>query len=258
MVNRRLLSDVQVQEEKFTKAFRSSPYAIILTRLADGKILETNDGFTSISGYSSTEVLGKTSLDLHLYVREQDRKNILEQISRGKKVAGLEILFRKKSGETLTGLFSSEIIEVGGEPLLLSSIDDITTRKNVEEEKAFLANTIEASLNEIYICDAKTLRFRFVNQGALKNLGYTLRQMEKMTPLDIKPDFTSESYKKLVTPLVDGTESRISFETRHRRADGTLLSSRSPHAIILPASRGILPRIYPGYHCTKKDRGTIS
>ena len=74
MVNRRLLADVRVQEEKFTKAFRSSPYAITLTRLADGKILKINDGFTSISGYSSTEVLGKTTLELHLY--DQDRTEI--------------------------------------------------------------------------------------------------------------------------------------------------------------------------------------
>ncbi len=42
MVTRRLLSEVQAEEEKFTKAFHSSPYAIMVTRALDGKIIEVN------------------------------------------------------------------------------------------------------------------------------------------------------------------------------------------------------------------------
>ncbi len=45
MVNKRLLVEVKTEEEKFAKAFRSSPYAIMLTRLSDGQIFEVNDGF---------------------------------------------------------------------------------------------------------------------------------------------------------------------------------------------------------------------
>ncbi len=73
MVNRWLLMEVKTQEEKFTKAFHSSPYAILITRLSDGLILDVNPTFEKISGYLSSEVIGKTSLDLHLWAKETDR-----------------------------------------------------------------------------------------------------------------------------------------------------------------------------------------
>jgi PAS domain-containing protein len=75
MVNSRLLAEVQAQEEKFTKAFRSSPYAITLTRLPDGSILEVNDGFASTSGCSYAEAIGHP--DLHLWARDQDRAPLI-------------------------------------------------------------------------------------------------------------------------------------------------------------------------------------
>jgi PAS domain S-box-containing protein len=221
MVNRRLLIDMKFQEEKYTRAFRSSPYAITLTRISDGKILEVNDGFFAITGYTPDEVVGKTTLDLHLWEKEEERTEVVHELSRGNKVAGREARFRKKSGALLTGLFSAEVIPFNEELWVVSSINDISDRIIVEKEKSFLANTIEASLNEIYICDAKTWRFQFVNQGALNNLGFSLQQMKKKTPLDIKPDFTRASYKSLISPLINGSQSKIIFETRHRRADGT-------------------------------------
>jgi len=44
MVNKRLLLEIQTQEEKFSKAFHGSPYAVTLTRLSDGKVIEVNSG----------------------------------------------------------------------------------------------------------------------------------------------------------------------------------------------------------------------
>ncbi len=133
MVNRRLLMEIQSQEEKFTKAFHSSPYAITLTRLSDGRIIEVNDGFVSITGYQRPEVIRKTTPDLHLWARAEDRDWVTKEISETGKMPGREFLFRKKSGELLTGLFSAEIFRVDRELLILSSINDITDRKKTEE-----------------------------------------------------------------------------------------------------------------------------
>ncbi|MCX6028328.1 MAG: PAS domain S-box protein [Chloroflexi bacterium] len=133
MVNRRLLVEVQAQEEKFNKAFRSSPYAITLTRLPDGNILEVNDGFVSITGYSYAEIIGKTTPELHLWARDQDRVAVVDVLSKRQQVHGAEYQFRKKSGELMTGLYSAEIITVNNQPCVLSSISDITERKRAEE-----------------------------------------------------------------------------------------------------------------------------
>jgi PAS domain-containing protein len=60
MYNRWLLFGIATQEEKFSKAFDSSPYAFLITRYSDGKILEVNRGFTKMTGYSYEDAIGKT------------------------------------------------------------------------------------------------------------------------------------------------------------------------------------------------------
>lgn len=132
MFNKRLLVEVKTQEEKFSKAFRSSPYAITLTRLSDGQIIEVNDGFVNITGHQYAEVVGKTTVDLHLWDKEEDRVGAVNELLKSGKVQGREFQFRKKSGEMITGLFSAEIIPINNQEFVLSSISDITERKRME------------------------------------------------------------------------------------------------------------------------------
>ena len=133
MVNSRLLRQVKSQEEKFTKAFHSPPYAILITRPADGMIMDVNRGFEKITGYLPSEAIGKTTLDLNLWVKDDDRQRVVSELSAHGEVQGLECQFRTKSGQFLTGLFYAEILTVENEQLILSSINDISERKRAEE-----------------------------------------------------------------------------------------------------------------------------
>ncbi|MBU3914180.1 PAS domain S-box protein, partial [bacterium] len=103
MVNRRLLMEIGTQEEKFSKAFHSVPYAIMLTRLSDGLMFEVNDGFANITGYHYDDAMGKTTIDLRLWVNEEDRIAIVSELTRHKRVRDAEYQFRKKSGEIVFG-----------------------------------------------------------------------------------------------------------------------------------------------------------
>ena len=149
MVNRRLLLDLSLQQEKFSKAFHSSPYAILLTRLSDGKILEVNDGFAAITGYGAEEILGTTTRDLHFWAQVSDREDVVAQLAAHGRIDGREFAFRKKSGARLTGLFSASVIAIGNEPCILSSIADITARKQAEVERERLVAERERALREI-------------------------------------------------------------------------------------------------------------
>ncbi|MEQ8224470.1 MAG: PocR ligand-binding domain-containing protein [Candidatus Eremiobacterota bacterium] len=104
---------------------------------------------------------------------------------------------------------------------ILGVYDDITERKKAEEEIKQFYHTLNSSLNEIYIFDKETLLFKFVSAGALRNLGYTIEEIKHLTPVDIKPDFDINSFKKLIFPLISGEKNKIVVETRHRRSDGT-------------------------------------
>ena len=149
MVNKRLLTDIQKQEEKFSKAFHSAPYAITLTRLSDGKVFEVNDGFTKITGYTISEILGKTTFDIHFWVYEEDRAAIVLELSQHGMVQGTELQLKKKSKEIFTGLYSAEIITINNEKCILASINDITRRKLAEEERENLITELQQALSEV-------------------------------------------------------------------------------------------------------------
>ena len=126
---KRMEEALKISEEKFSSAFRSASYAITITKASDGRIIEVNDGFFAITGYSFHEVAGKTTIELNLWVNESERNFILSELLKGKKIEGMEFAFRKKSGDIVYGLFSAEIIIIQNEKCVLSSITDITERK---------------------------------------------------------------------------------------------------------------------------------
>ncbi len=98
---------------------------------------------------------------------------------------------------------------------------DITDQKRAEEENVQYGKLLEESYNEIYIFDAETLQFINVNRGARQNLGYSMEELSGFTPLDIKPDYTQQSFAQLIEPLKSGSEEIVTFETVHQRKDGS-------------------------------------
>jgi len=91
-----------------------------------------------------------------------------------------------------------------------------------EERIDYYSRIFENSLNEIYLFDVHTMLFKQVNKAAQQNLGYSMEELQKMTPLDFKPEFTSESFANLVSPLRTGKKGKIVFETVHKRKDQSL------------------------------------
>lgn len=99
--------------------------------------------------------------------------------------------------------------------------ESITKRKQAAANQSFYYNALNASLNEIYMFDANTLRFEFVSQGACHNLGYSLAELRGMTPLDIAPLYNPQTFEALLAPLYNQELRDLVLETMHRRADGS-------------------------------------
>jgi diguanylate cyclase (GGDEF)-like protein/PAS domain S-box-containing protein len=97
----------------------------------------------------------------------------------------------------------------------------IIERAKAEKERMQLSDIIASSSNEIFIFDAQTLLFTYVNEGAKHNLGYTLDELLIMSPVDIKPEFTTVSFKAMIDPLLKNTTKKLIFETVHQRKNGT-------------------------------------
>ena len=129
---KRVEKALRESEEKFFKAFQTAPYAITITRSADGKFIDVNDAFISITGFNRGEALTDSSIGLKLWGNEDDRQRVVADLQAGHAVVGREVLFRAKNGSVITGLFSAQIIQLSLGPCILSSINDISERKRAE------------------------------------------------------------------------------------------------------------------------------
>ena len=123
-------------EEKYAKVFRNSPDAVTITRLADGCIIETNEGFQRVFGYPPEAVVGRTSLELQLWGNPADRDRVLQEVRQNGFVRAWELPFRTCDGKMGVGELSAEKIEIHGESCLVTVVHDITERKQAEAERA--------------------------------------------------------------------------------------------------------------------------
>ncbi|MBM4407021.1 MAG: PAS domain S-box protein [Chloroflexi bacterium] len=87
------------------------------------------------------------------------------------------------------------------------------------EARQFIA-TADATLDAVFMFEPTTLRFTYVNQGAIAQVGYERRDLLSMRAIDIKPDFDEARYRQLLAPLVDGSRDHITFSTVHRHREG--------------------------------------
>ena len=120
-------------EYKFQMLFRNNPSAIFLNTLPEGSFIDVNEAFLTKLGYSKTEILGKTPLELHVLANPEDDKAIKNQLYKYGKVENYELRIQKKSGECFNGLLSIEYIELNGEKSALNVLTDITEQKQAEK-----------------------------------------------------------------------------------------------------------------------------
>ena len=119
-------------EKRLATFFQASPAGIFITRLADGLFIEVNEEFLRMIGYSSGEVIDKTSADLHIWPDFVDRERIVKDIYRQGRVDGLEIQLQHKSGKITDFILSALPLEISGEPCILGAMTDISERKQAD------------------------------------------------------------------------------------------------------------------------------
>ncbi len=175
---------LKYSEQKFSKAFRSSPDSVTLSALESGLLVEVNDGFQKVFGYSREEAIGRTTLELGLYQNPDDRNKMVQILREQGSVYNLELIGRHRNGSELTALVSVEQIEIGGKPHLITITRDITERKRVEEalreSEARYRSLFEQSHDAVFILDLNA-RHIAANQRAANMLGYSVEEIQKLS-----------------------------------------------------------------------------
>lgn len=161
--------------EKYKIAYMNSPDAININRLSDGMYVSVNDGFTKILGYTENDAIGRSSLEMNIWVNPEDRENLVKELESGGNVKDYEADFLSKTGNIVPGLLSASLIDLDGVPHILTVVRDITVSKKAEEALAkeqFLINSLMNNLSDhVYF---KDLNSKFIRTNKSHAISFGL------------------------------------------------------------------------------------
>lgn len=124
---------LRASEHSFEVLFRSAPVVMLLSAVEGGRLIDVNDRFSEVTGYTHAEAIGKTATELGLWKSAQQRDDFRQvRQEREKGFEGLEAHLRSKSGDTIVALLSAEAVELGGRSRIVWHAVDISERKRIE------------------------------------------------------------------------------------------------------------------------------
>ncbi len=121
-------------QQSFERMFHSNPALMVLSSLPDRLIIDVNQAFLSALGYTSEEVLGKTSTKLGLFAKPEQAAAITDQLISKGRVTEIDVQIRRKNGQVMDGLFSGEIIRSQGKEQFLTVAMNITEQKQAHAD----------------------------------------------------------------------------------------------------------------------------
>jgi diguanylate cyclase (GGDEF)-like protein/PAS domain S-box-containing protein len=215
----RVLSEDKIGSDRLVRIlFKEAPVAMVLLN-ESRQVLHINRAGERLFGVSEREVMGRACDTLVPRSQPQQNRPMHQEQRR---IRFDEIVGMSAQKQPIPLLRSAVMFDNKKGKLILEIFIDLTERKNAEDMRARLGRILDASTNEIYVFDTDTLRFVQVNLGAQRNLGYSTEEFKALTPLDLKPEFTRESFESLLAPLRHGETQTLVFETTHKRKDGSL------------------------------------
>jgi diguanylate cyclase (GGDEF)-like protein/PAS domain S-box-containing protein len=126
-------------ELHYRTVFQTSPDAITITHLQDGRYVDVNRRFLDAMGFESNEIIGHTVHEINLWVDPREREGMVKILGRQSHCRNIEARFRKKTGEIISGLMSAAVIELDGVTCMLCFLRDISSYKDAEEKIRNLA-----------------------------------------------------------------------------------------------------------------------
>ena len=140
--------ELRHSEERFSRAFQSSPIAGSLASFKDGCFIEVNENFTRDFGWRPEDLIGHTSVEIGLWPDEATRLRWVDTLRRDGRVIDYESTWLHRNGERCVVSISAETIEVRGEACILAYVQDITERKRNDAELEAYRHHLEGMVRE--------------------------------------------------------------------------------------------------------------
>lgn len=225
-VTERARAEAEVRESqlKFASAFANNPAAIALMRLEDGRALEVNDTWVALCGYSREEIIGRPVLSVWP-TPEAAKRFVLELREKGV-LRGREQEFRKKTGEIFVAEVSSQVLTMGSEQVILSTLVDITARKQAQQavrssEERF--RQVVENIHEVFwMTDPAKNQVLYISPAYEKVWGRTVESLYAEPQSWLESIYPED--RERVTQAMVARQVRGDYDETYRihRADGAL------------------------------------
>jgi PAS domain S-box-containing protein len=174
------VTKIKQSEEKFSKAFQAGSNLMAISTINTGLYIDVNDMFLRVLGFSRDEVIGKTSQELNLFEDVYQREFVKSSLKENGFAKDIEVRIKTKSGEELIGLFSASYIHISDEPCWLTTMTDITQRKQAEKalqrSETLLRSIMDTTSDVIFVKD-RDCRFVYINPAGCALNGKTQEQL---------------------------------------------------------------------------------
>jgi diguanylate cyclase (GGDEF)-like protein/PAS domain S-box-containing protein len=166
------------------KVFNLVPETLTITRIADGRFVEVNANWESLTGFTYEEGIGQTSTELGVWVVPEQRAFILDQVQREGEAFGVDATFRHKQGHLYYTKVSASVFDFQGEKYMMLAVQDVTAQRQAEADLRIAATAFE-SQEAMMITDATGQILR-VNQAFTDITGYSSEEVLGKTPSLLK------------------------------------------------------------------------
>jgi diguanylate cyclase (GGDEF)-like protein/PAS domain S-box-containing protein len=224
MVNQSLNTEMKEAKNHFEAIFNTSPDAMLISRLNNGVIVNANEGFSTQTGYTHTEIIGKSSLDVNIWYYPADRQKLITVLNDKGFCNDLEAVFQRKDGSQLTGILSAKVIKLHGESHIISVTRDITERKWAEEalqESQSLYQTVIEDQTDPICRWLPDTTLTFVNTAYCNYFGKSKEDLLGTRFISFLPQETQDDIQKVIDRMLRREISTISIEVLNLDSQGS-------------------------------------
>jgi diguanylate cyclase (GGDEF)-like protein/PAS domain S-box-containing protein len=212
-----------LSEQKFAKAFHASPDGLLLSRQSDGLLIEVNEGFSHLTGYTSATSLDQSTLDLGIWVDLNERKHMLELMKRDGFVRDFICHIRHVDGRIRLCELSSRPLPIGEEDCMLTIARDITERQQMQEKLQQAATVFESTAEGVLITDTRQ-NISAVNRAFSEITGYSETEALGHTPRLLASGLHDSAFYAAMWHQLT-TQGHWQGEISNRRKNGELYPS---------------------------------
>ena len=215
-------------EDKFSTAFHKSPIIMSISDVDDGSLIDVNDKFCEVSGFSRNECIGKTAVELGLLSAEV-RILLREKLLANGSISGEELKLLTKDKKEIYCVYNADLIQTKTRQLILAVAQDITYRKRMEKElkdSEVRCRRISSLTSDIaYSCqkpDAAPYSIDWMIGATERILGYSVDDIKALKCWrNLVVDEDLSIFDSNVTGVSPGTSAFCELRLRHK--DGSII-----------------------------------